>query len=109
MSETVLSAPTTLREGGVIKVLDNDLFLWLPSLIKGASKHYISRCSQILSPPQKKGEINMDSDPQHPLKWPEIEKRLKIYLNLISNHEGGTQRFRAVAQNKAIQISFQMI
>ena len=24
-------------------------------------------------------------------------------------HEGGTQKFRVVAQNKAIQISFQMI
>ena len=27
----------------------------------------------------------------------------------ILGHEGGTQKFRAVAQNKAIQIRFQMI
>ena len=27
----------------------------------------------------------------------------------ILGHEGGTQKFKAVAQNKAIQISFQMI
>ena len=27
----------------------------------------------------------------------------------ILGHEGGTQKFRVVAQNKAIQISFQMI
>ena len=27
----------------------------------------------------------------------------------ILGHEGGTQKFKAVAKNKAIQISFQMI
>ena len=45
--------------------------------------------------------------------WPKMalnqKKRLKIDLKSIFNHEGGTQKFRVLAQNKAIQISFQMI
>ena len=39
----------------------------------------------------------------------ESKKRHKIDLKSIFNHEGGTQKLKAVAQNKAIQISFQMI
>ena len=37
------------------------------------------------------------------------KKNLKINLKSIFNHEGGTQKLKAVAQNKDIQISFQMI
>ena len=37
------------------------------------------------------------------------KKRLKIDLQSIFNHEGGTRKFRVTAQNKAIYISFQMI
>ena len=41
-----------------------------------------------------------------PPSWPEMalnpKKRLKIGLKSIFNHEGGTQIFRAVAQNKVI-------
>ena len=36
-------------------------------------------------------------------------KRLKIDIKSIFNHEGCTQKFRGVAHNKAIKISFQMI
>ena len=37
------------------------------------------------------------------------KKWLKIDVKSIFNHEGGTQKIKVVAQNKAIQISFQMI
>ena len=49
-----------------------------------------------------------------PPSWPKMalhpkKKRHKIDLKSIFNHEGGTPKFYVVAQNKAIQISFQMI
>ena len=37
------------------------------------------------------------------------KKKLKIDLKSIFNPEGGTQKFKATAQNKAIQICYQMI
>ena len=37
------------------------------------------------------------------------KKWLKIDSKSIFNHEGGTQKIKATAQNKAIYISFQMI
>ena len=36
------------------------------------------------------------------LKWPLIQNRLKIDLKSIFNHEGGTQKLKATAQNEAI-------
>ena len=47
-----------------------------------------------------------------PPSWPKMalnEKKYKIDLKINFNHEGGTQKFKVVAQNKAIQISFHMI
>ena len=46
-----------------------------------------------------------------PPSWPKMalnpKKRHKIDLKSNLNHEGGTQKFRAQVQNKAIYISFQ--
>ena len=45
--------------------------------------------------------------------WPKmvlnLKKGIEIDLKSIVNHEGEPQKFRAVAQNRAIQIRFQMI
>ena len=47
-----------------------------------------------------------------PPSWPKMalnpKKRHKIDLKLIFNHDGGAQKFRAVAQNKAIQIRLRL-